>query len=61
VTPPGARHRGGMELGGLDEAVDGDPAMVAGGGARWRPSGHRLGKWRCKTGSPHHGAPQEAV
>jgi hypothetical protein len=55
---PVAQRRGAMELGSSDEAVDGNPAVVAGSGTWWLPSGHRLGRWRCQTGLPHLGAPR---
>jgi hypothetical protein len=56
-TPEAQRH-GGMELGGLDEAVDGNQVVVADSSAGWRPSSHWLGRWRCQTGLPNLGAPQ---
>jgi hypothetical protein len=56
-TPEAQRH-GGMELGGLDEAVDGNQVVVADSSAGWRPSSHWLGRWRCQTGLPNLGAPR---
>jgi hypothetical protein len=35
---------GGMERGGPDEAVNGNPTVVVDGGMRWHPFGHQLGK-----------------